>query len=89
MESIEKEKEKIYKEIYKRIIYLDKEISEVDINSLKQDKTKTLLEKARKYLRIYEADVPKEYKEKYKINIKDLENRLDNIEQSMELLNKE
>lgn len=79
---------KAFEKLYEKLINLGEQIDEITIGNSKENKTVLFIVKARNYLEIYKTEVPEQLKEKQKVYIESLENKLKILEGYLEALSK-
>jgi len=85
-EELEEENLKVYQEAHYELVGLNEKVSNLTIEDLKQDKTVLLLKTTKRYLEIYKTWFSEMLKEKFKFNVKSLEEKLKIVEESIEIL---
>jgi len=78
-----------FEKLYEKLINLEEQTNEINIENLKQNKTVLLIAATKNYLEIYKTEFPETLKKKFKFSIKSLEEKLDNTEKSIEILRKQ
>jgi len=81
----EEEKIEVFRNIYYELVQLNEKVNNLTIGDLKQDKTALLL-RTKNYLGTYKTKFSEMLKEKFKFDVKSLEENIKIAEESIEIL---